>query len=67
MSKSLSVKFLLISQKTSTLASAVQKIDFLGPQFGEFSVELPQKILGEKIAFAAQQPYTRIRFCCVVV
>ena len=30
-------------------------------------MELPQKISGEKIAFAAQQIYTKIRFRCVVV
>ena len=34
---------------------------------GGFLVELPKKILGEKIAFAAQQLYTKIRFPCVVV
>ena len=37
-------------------------MDFLGPHFGGFPVELPQKISGEKIAFAAQQLYTKIRF-----
>ena len=67
MSKYLSVEYLLISIKTSALAEAAQEIDFLGPHFGRFSVELPQKILGEIIAFAAQQLYTKIRFrCCVV-
>ena len=30
-------------------------------------MELPQKISGEKIAFAAQQLYTKIRFRCDVV
>ena len=30
-------------------------------------MELPQKISGEKIAFAAQQLYTKIRFWCFVV
>ena len=30
-------------------------------------MELPQKISGEKIAFAAQQLYTKIRFPCVVI
>ena len=39
-------------------------MDFLGPQFGGFPVELPQKILGEKIAVAAQQLNTKIRFRC---
>ena len=34
MSKYLSLKYLLISKKTGTLAWAVQKIDFLGPHFG---------------------------------
>ena len=57
MSKYLSVKYLLIAKKTSTLAYAVQKIDF-----GGFPVELLKKISGEKIAFAAQQLYTKIRF-----
>ena len=36
-------------------------MDFLGPHFGGFPVELPQKISGEKIAFAASQLYTKIR------
>ena len=66
MSKYLSVEYQLISNKTSTLASAVQKIDFLGPHFGGFPGELPQKISGEKIAFATQQLYTKIRFRCAV-
>ena len=30
-------------------------------------MELPQKILGEKIGFATQQLYTKIRFRCFVV
>ena len=30
-------------------------------------MELPQQISGEKIAFAAQQLYTKIRFRCFVV
>ena len=34
MSKYLSLKYLLISKKTGTLAWAVQKFDFLGPHFG---------------------------------
>ena len=34
MSKYLSLKYLLISKKTGTLAWGVQKIDFLGPHFG---------------------------------
>ena len=67
MSKHLSVEYLLISKTTSTLASAVKKMVFLGPHFGGFPVELPQKISGEKIAFAAQQHYTKIRFPCFVV
>ena len=62
MSKYLSVEYLLISKATSTLASAVQKIDFWGPILGGFSVELLQKISGEKIAFAAQQLYTSFKF-----
>ena len=52
MSKYLFVKYLLL--------------DFWGPILGGFPVELPQKISGEKIAFAAQQLYTKIRFRCVV-
>ena len=35
---------------------------FWGPILGGFPGELPQKILGEKIAFAAQQLYTKIKF-----
>ena len=42
-------------------------MDFLGPHFGGFPVKLPQKTLGEKIEFAAQQLYTKIRFLCFVV
>ena len=42
-------------------------MNFWGPHFGGFPVELPQKILGEKIAFAAQQLYTKIKFRCFVV
>ena len=42
-------------------------MDFGGPRFGGFPVELPQKISGEKIAFAAQQLYTKIKCPCVVV
>ena len=62
MSKYLSVKYLLIAKQSSTLASTVQKIDSLGPHFGGLPVELPQKISGEKVAFAAQQLYIKIRF-----
>ena len=67
MSKCLSVKYLLIAKKSSTLALAAQKVEFWGPHFGGFPVELPQKISGEKIAFEAQQLYTKIRFPCFVV
>ena len=42
-------------------------MDFLGPILGGFPVELLQKFSGEKIAFAAQQLCTKIRFRCVVV
>ena len=35
---------------------------FLGPIFGGFPGELPQKFSEEKIAFAAQQLYTKIKF-----
>ena len=34
---------------------------------GGFPVELPQKISVEKVALAAQQLYTKIRFQCFVV
>ena len=37
-------------------------MDFLGPHFGGFPMESLQKISEEKIAFAAQQLYTKIRF-----
>ena len=67
MSKYLSVKYLLISKRTSTLSLAVQKMDFWGPIFGGVPGGVAQKISGEIIAFAAQQPYTKIRFKCFVV
>ena len=35
--------------------------------FGGLPVELPHKILGEKIALPAQQLHTKIRFRCFVV
>ena len=41
---------------------AFKKIDILGPHFGGFLAESPQKIFGDKTAFAAQQLYTKIRF-----
>ena len=66
MSNYLCVKYLLIAKTTSTLAWAVEKRIFGGPHFGEFLVELPQQISGEKIAFAAQQLYTKLRFRCHV-
>ena len=66
MSKYLSVEYLLISNKTGTLASAVQKIEFLGPHFGGVPGGVAQKISRERIAFAAQQLYTKIRFRCFV-
>ena len=53
-----------MSKQTGTLSQVVQKIDFLEPHFGGFPVELPQKTSGEKIAFAAQQLYRKIRFRC---
>ena len=38
-------------------------MDFLGPHFGGgFPVELPKKISGEKIAFAAEQLYKKLNF-----
>ena len=66
MSEYLSVKYLLIPKKTSTLLKLL-KIDFWGPILEGFVGELPLKILGDKIAFAAQQLYTKIRFRCFVV
>ena len=63
MSKYLSLYNLLISKKTGALAGALQKIDFL---WG-FRGESLQKIAGDKIAFAAQQLYAKIRFRCFVV
>ena len=53
--------------KTAALALAVQKIDFSGAHFGGFLRERPQKISGDKTAFAAQQLYTKIRFQRFVV
>ena len=67
MSKYLSSKCLLLSKKNDALAGAVEKIDFLGPHFRGFPVELPQKISGDKIVFAAQQLYAKIRFRYFVV
>ena len=49
MLKYLSVKYLLISKETSTLASAVKKIDFSGPILGGFPVELPKKFREKKL------------------
>ena len=45
----------------------VQKIDFFGPNFGGVPGGIAKKISGEKIAFAAQQLYTKSRFRCFVV
>ena len=42
-------------------------MDFFGPILGGFPVKLTKKISGEKIAFAAQQLCTKIRFRCFVV
>ena len=68
MSKYLSLKYLLISKKTGTLALAVQKIDFLGPHFGEVPGGVaPKKISGDTIAYVPQQLHTKIRFLCFVV
>ena len=39
----------------------------MGLILGGFPGELPKKFSGEKIAFAAQQLYTKSRFRCVVV
>ena len=42
-------------------------MDFGGPHFGWVPGGVAQKISGEKIAFAAQQLYTKIRFRCAVI
>ena len=39
----------------------------MGPHFGGSPEELPKKILREKIASAARQLYTKIKFPCFVV
>ena len=49
-------------QKTGTLAGAFQKIDFWGPILGGSPGKSLRKISGEKIAFAAQLLYAKIRF-----
>ena len=67
MSKILSVKYLLISNKTEALAWSVQKIDFLVPRFGGVPKGVTQNISGDKIAFAAQQLCTKIKFWSFVV
>ena len=46
MSKYLSVEYLLMSKRTSTLAWAVQKMDFLGPHFGGVPGGVAQKNFG---------------------
>ena len=43
------------------------KNGFFGPHFEGVTGEVAQKISGEKIAFAAQQLYTKIGFRCFVV
>ena len=42
-------------------------MDFLGPHFGGVPGGVAPNISGVKIAFAAQQLYTKIRFPCFVV
>ena len=42
-------------------------MDFLGRHFGVVPGGVAPKILGETIAFAAEQLYTKIRFPCFVV
>ena len=48
-------KYLLLSKKTEALAGAVKKLELFGAPFWGVPNESPQKILGDKIAFAAQQ------------
>ena len=45
----------------------MQKINFLGPHFGGLPGGVAQNMSGEKIALAAHQLYTKIRFRCFVV
>ena len=45
----------------------IKNISFLGPHFGGVLGEKPQKFSGDKIAFAAQQIYTKIWYWCCVV
>ena len=47
--KYLSVKYLLISKKSSTVAWAVQKMDFWRPHLGGFPMELPQEFREKKL------------------
>ena len=44
-----------------------QKIQFWGPILGGLPGEWPQNISGDKIAFATQALYKKIRFGCFVV
>ena len=60
--KILVVKYRLIPNNTCALAGAIKKTDFLG-----VCGELPQKLLGDQIAFTPQQLYAEIRFRCFVV
>ena len=66
MSKYLSVKYLLISRKIAPYLKRLKK-SVLGPILVGFPGEWPQKNLGDKIAVATQQLYTKIRFQCFVV
>ena len=53
-------------QKLSPYIEQLKKLVFRAPFWGG-SGEKPQKISGDKIAFAAQQIYTKITYrCCVV-
>ena len=42
-------------------------MDFLGPHFEGIPGEVAQKNIRKKIAYAAQQLYTEIKFRCFVV
>ena len=56
----------LKKQKQLPQLEQSKKLIFWAPCWG-FLEEWPQKILGDKIAFAGQQLYTIIRLWCVVV
>ena len=61
-SKYLSVKYLLISKKSSTLAWAIQKIDFWGPILGGFPVELTKKFREKKLRLQLNNFIQKLNF-----